>query len=91
MTYSGADTPSLRDVTLEIPKGQIVAMIGPSGSGKSTLADIMAGLFAPTAGTMTIDGIAIDAAKRRTWRSTVASVPQESQLLWLRDWCIAMP
>ena len=81
MTYSGAETPSLRDVTLEIPKGQIVAMIGPSGSGKSTLADIMAGLFAPTAGTMTIDGVAIDAANRRAWRSTVASVPQESQLL----------
>ena len=81
MTYSGADTPSLRDVTLEIPKGQIVAMIGPSGSGKSTLADLMAGLFAPTAGTVTIDGVAIDAANRRAWRSTVASVPQESQLL----------
>ena len=81
MTYSGAETPSLRDVTLEIPKGQIVAMIGPSGSGKSTLADIMAGLFAPTAGIMTIDGVAIDAANRRAWRSTVASVPQESQLL----------
>ena len=74
MTYSGAETPSLRDVTLEIPKGQIVAMIGPSGSGKSTLADIMAGI-------MTIDGVAIDAANRRAWRSTVASVPQESQLL----------
>ena len=81
MTYSGAETPSLRDVTLEIPKGQIMAMIGPSGSGKSTLADIMAGLFAPTAGTMTIDGNAIDATNRRAWRSTVASVPQESQLL----------
>lgn len=81
MTYAGAETPSLRDVTLEIPKGQIVAMIGPSGSGKSTLADIMAGLFAPTAGIMTIDGVAIDAANRRAWRSTVASVPQESQLL----------
>ncbi len=81
MTYSGAETPSLRDVTLEIPKGQIMAMIGPSGSGKSTLADIMAGLFAPTAGTMTIDGNAIDASNRRAWRSTVASVPQESQLL----------
>ena len=80
MTYSGADTPSLRDVTLEIPKGQIVAMIGPSGSGKSTLADLMAGLFAPTAGTVTIDGVAIDAANRRAWRPTVASVPQESQL-----------
>ena len=81
MTYAGAETPSLRDVTLEIPKGQIVAMIGPSGSGKSTLADIMAGLFAPTTGVMTIDGVAIDAANRRAWRSTVASVPQESQLL----------
>ena len=81
MTYSGASAPALNDVALEIPAGQIVAMIGPSGSGKSTLADIMAGLFAPTAGTMTIDGVAIDGSNRRAWRSTVASVPQESQLL----------
>ena len=81
MTYPNAEVPALRDVTLEIPAGQIVAMIGPSGSGKSTLADIVAGLFAPTAGSMAVDGIAIDAANRRTWRSTVASVPQESQLL----------
>jgi ATP-binding cassette subfamily C protein len=81
MTYPGAHAPSLSDISLSIPAGQIAAMIGPSGSGKSTLADIMAGLFAPTAGIMTVDGVAIDAANRRAWRSTVASVPQESQLL----------
>lgn len=81
MTYSGSSEPALNDIALEIPAGQIVAMIGPSGSGKSTLADIIAGLFAPTSGSMTIDDVSIDASNRRAWRSTVASVPQESQLL----------
>ena len=81
MTYTGAREPSLTDLSLEIPAGQIVAMIGPSGSGKSTLADLVAGLFAPTAGDIAIDGVKITSENRRAWRSSIASVPQESQLL----------
>lgn len=46
----------LSDVTLDIPEGQFVALTGASGSGKSTLLGLMAGLDAPTAGTITIDG-----------------------------------
>jgi putative ABC transport system ATP-binding protein len=54
---SGAeDLTILRDVTLEIPEGQFVALTGASGSGKSTLLGLIAGLDAPTSGTITIDG-----------------------------------
>ena len=35
--YADADEPSLRDVTLEIPEGELVLVVGPTGSGKSTL------------------------------------------------------
>ena len=50
------DLTILSDVSLEIPEGQFVALTGASGSGKSTLLGLMAGLDAPTSGTITIDG-----------------------------------
>src|SRR4051812_18869976 len=54
---SGAeDLTILDDVSLEIPDGQFVAVVGASGSGKSTLLGLIAGLDAPTSGTILIDG-----------------------------------
>jgi len=50
------DLTILSDVTLDIPDGQFVALTGASGSGKSTLLGLMAGLDAPSSGTITIDG-----------------------------------
>src|SRR5262249_12932150 len=46
----------LHPLTLQIPKGQFVAIVGPSGSGKSTLLGLIAGLDAPTTGSVVIDG-----------------------------------
>ncbi len=47
---------ALDDVTLEVPSGSLTALLGPSGGGKSTLLRIIAGLEAPDAGTILIDG-----------------------------------
>jgi putative ABC transport system ATP-binding protein len=47
---------ALRGVSLEVPSGQLTAVMGPSGSGKSTLMHILAGLDSPTSGTVTIGG-----------------------------------
>jgi putative ABC transport system ATP-binding protein len=49
----------LHPLTLEIPRGQFVAIVGPSGSGKSTLLGLIAGLDAPTSGDVVIDGVNI--------------------------------
>jgi putative ABC transport system ATP-binding protein len=51
---------ALRGVSLDVPKGQLTAVMGPSGSGKSTLMHILAGLDKPTAGAVTIAGTSIE-------------------------------
>jgi putative ABC transport system ATP-binding protein len=51
---------ALDDVNVDIPKGELVSIIGPSGSGKSTLLNLIGGLDRPTAGHITLDGQRLD-------------------------------
>lgn len=51
-----AVVPALRDICLDVSKGEFCALMGPSGCGKSTLLNLIAGLDAPTAGTIFLDG-----------------------------------
>ena len=53
-TYNGI--PALRDVTMSIPSGKIVGLLGPNGSGKTTLIKILNGLLQSTSGLVTING-----------------------------------
>jgi putative ABC transport system ATP-binding protein len=63
--YGEGDTAvdALRGVSLEVPHGELTAVMGPSGSGKSTLMHIMAGLDRPTSGSVEIDGTEITTLK----------------------------
>jgi ABC-2 type transport system ATP-binding protein len=53
-------TTALSDVTLELPEGHIMGLLGPNGSGKTTLMKILAGLVSPTSGSVLVDGMAPD-------------------------------
>jgi putative ABC transport system ATP-binding protein len=63
----------LHGLTLDIPKGDFVALMGPSGSGKTTLLNLIGGLDQPTSGELTIDGKRIDrfsSAELTKWRAS---------------------
>lgn len=56
----------LKNIDLVLPKGQTLALLGPSGCGKTTLLRLVAGLLAPTKGSVTINGVQVaDAASGR--------------------------
>jgi NitT/TauT family transport system ATP-binding protein len=61
-TVEGRTQRVLEDINLSVPKGSFVSLIGPSGCGKSTLLKVMAGLIAPSAGTMSVAGVSPEQA-----------------------------
>jgi ABC-type bacteriocin/lantibiotic exporter with double-glycine peptidase domain len=80
-TYENSSVPAVDGVTLRIPAGAVIGLIGPNGSGKTTLVDLILGLLAPQSGELQVDEITLDERNRRDWQSTVAYVPQQVVLL----------
>lgn len=75
--FSHDDRPLLRNLSLVIPRGMFVSIIGPSGVGKTTVVDLIIGLFRPGSGKITVDGYALDEMDLRAWRGMIGYVPQE--------------
>ena len=79
-TYEGTNIEVLKDINLQIFKGEKIGIVGESGSGKSTLVDIIMGLLTPTKGELLIDGKNLYGKKERrflaSWRLSLAHVPQ---------------
>lgn len=74
----------LDGISLAVHAGQFVGIIGPNGAGKSTLLRIMAGLLAPSEGTVILDGVSLDTYRRRQVAQRIAYVPQLSAIGELR-------
>ncbi|PPK97266.1 ABC-type multidrug transport system fused ATPase/permease subunit [Kineococcus xinjiangensis] len=70
----------LRDVDLDLHRGDVVAVVGPNGAGKSTLVDVLAGALAPAAGSVSADGRPLEELGAE-WAAQVAMVPQHVHLL----------
>lgn len=77
--YPDSDVEVLHDISMKIPKGKTVALIGPSGAGKTTLADIILGLLPPTAGVVRMDQHNIY-ENLRSWREKLGYIPQSIYL-----------
>ncbi len=68
---------ALRDICLDIPAGQSVALVGASGSGKSTMANLVPRFYLPTSGRITLDGHDINELTLASLRANIALVSQE--------------
>jgi ATP-binding cassette subfamily B protein len=78
--YAPDAEPALADVTLRVPAGQTVALVGSTGAGKSTFAKLAARFYDPTAGRVLVDGHDLRAVTARSLRGQMGIVPQEAFL-----------
>jgi ATP-binding cassette, subfamily B, bacterial len=76
-TYPGAAEPVLSGVSLRIPAGSTLALVGENGAGKSTLVKLLCGLYQPTSGRILVDGEDLAEVDPGQWRSRVATLFQD--------------
>lgn len=85
LAAGGHDVTILDDLSLEVPRKQMVAVVGPSGSGKSTLLGLIAGLDRPTSGSIRLDGVEIttmpESRMARFRRQTIGYIFQSFHLI----------
>ncbi|NUT22964.1 MAG: ABC transporter ATP-binding protein [Hamadaea sp.] len=75
--YPGVSRVVLDGLNLEIKPGELLALVGLNGAGKSTLIKLLSGLYEPTGGRITADGVPIDAVGWDAWRSRLSVVFQD--------------
>jgi ATP-binding cassette subfamily B protein len=75
--YPGTDRLVLRDVSLDLPAGAVVAIVGENGAGKSTLVKLLAKLYAPTGGRILVDGVDLARLPAEGWRARLAGAFQD--------------
>jgi ATP-binding cassette subfamily B protein len=75
--YPGTDHDALTDVNIELPAGTVVALVGENGAGKSTLVKLLADMYTPTNGRITIDGVDLARMAPDQWRNRLAGAFQD--------------
>jgi iron complex transport system ATP-binding protein len=77
LRHAGTDHDAVRDVSLQIREGEVVALVGPNGSGKSTLLAALGREIEPRSGQIRFDGAPLDRIPRRKLARRLARLPQE--------------
>ncbi|MBR7836086.1 ABC transporter ATP-binding protein [Actinospica durhamensis] len=75
--YPRAGRDALQDLDLDLPAGSLVAVVGAHGSGKSTLVKLLTGMYAPTAGSIGVDGRELTTAGMPAWRTRISACFQD--------------
>ena len=83
-TYPGTDRPVLADLSVTLPAGSTVAVVGVNGAGKSTLVKLLCGFYQPTAGEISVDGVPLAAVDPSGWRRRLTATFQDFARLQLR-------
>jgi ATP-binding cassette subfamily B protein len=79
--YGGEDTPwVLENISIDIKRGELVAIVGRSGSGKTTLAKLLVGFYPPSEGKISVDGYDMSAVDKDYYRAQVGYVMQSNLL-----------
>ncbi|MEU5431007.1 ABC transporter ATP-binding protein [Streptomyces olivoreticuli] len=76
-SYPGSELPALDNVNVRIRQGEVLAIVGANGSGKSTLAKVLAGLYAPTTGSVHWDDVDLTHADPELLWASLAMLPQD--------------
>lgn len=79
-TYPGREAPALDSVSIELPAGRSLALVGSSGAGKSTVASLVLRFIDPTVGHIEVDGRSLADIPVAAWRASLAWVPQRPHL-----------
>ena len=82
--YPGTDRLALDDVSLDLPPGVVVAIVGENGAGKTTLVKLLAKLYAPTRGHILIDGLPLARMPAQAWRARLSGAFQDFYRFELR-------
>lgn len=76
-TYPGTERPVLEDISVSLPAGSVVAVVGENGAGKTTLVKLLCQLYQPTMGRITVDGIDLARIAHDEWRTRAAGAFQD--------------
>lgn len=94
LTYGQDNTFALKNLTFQIPRNQVIALVGESGAGKSSIVDLLMGIYQPTNGEIVVNGRSLAAYNLKDWRQYIGVVSQDTFIFndsILENLCYGLP